>query len=281
MVTLVATKAIDNSNLSQLGLFSNFKQLKTPSVTDLSSFTATKGNISMFVTGSHMTAVLKVPSSGTMDGIQVSVGGKVQYVVNNLNMPFGDTQKNFKGDFEPSLFKKADLITGSQAADTLYGYNGGDHMSGRGGGDTMYGGNGADDLNGSGGNDILYGGAGNDILNGGGGMDNLTGGAGKDAFQFSSQLSAKNLDTITDFTIGKDVIQLDNSAFPGIGGRGALPSSKFVLSTKYKGQDDVVVYFKAAGVLAYEINGGNLSDAIKFAKVTPNLALSATDFAIV
>ena len=46
MATLVATKAVDMSNLSELGLFSNFNQLNTPSVTDLSSFTATKGGMS-------------------------------------------------------------------------------------------------------------------------------------------------------------------------------------------------------------------------------------------
>ena len=64
MATFIATKAVDMGDLSELGLLSNFKQLKTPSVTDLSSFTATKGNVSLFITGSHMTAVLKVPSLG-------------------------------------------------------------------------------------------------------------------------------------------------------------------------------------------------------------------------
>jgi hypothetical protein len=45
--------------------------------------------------------------------------------------------------------------------------------------------------------------------------------------------------------------------------------------------DDVVVYFKATGTLAYEINGGSLGEAINFARVTAGLALSASDFVIV
>lgn len=281
MATLVATTAVDNSNLSQLGLFSNFKQLKTPSVTDLSSFTATKGNISMFVTGSNMTALLKVPKEGTLDGVQVSVGGQLQYVVNNLNMPFGKSQTKFSGNFEPKIFAGADVITGSQSADTLYGYAGGDDISGRGGQDTIRGGDGADDINGGASNDLILGQAGNDVLDGGGGKDTLTGGPGNDAFHFDNQLNGTNVDTITDFTIGKDVMALSSWAFPGIGGRGNLPNAKFVLSTAYKGQDDVIVYFKGTGTLAYEINGGTLGDAITFAKVTANLNLSASDFAIV
>ena len=152
---------------------------------------------------------------------------------------------------------------------------------GKGGGDTIKGGKGGDDINGGSGGDTILGQAGSDVLDGGGGVDTLTGGGGKDAFVFDNQLNGSNVDTITDFTIGTDVIQLDNAVFPGIGGRGPLSGAHFVLSTNFKGQDDVVVYFKATGVLAYDINGGGLGDAIQFAKVTPGLALSASDFLVV
>jgi hypothetical protein len=189
MAAFIATKAVDMGDLSELGLLSNFKQLKTPSVTDLSSFAATKGNVSLFITGSHMTAVLKVPSSGTMDGIQVSVGGKVQYAVNNLGLPFGNTQKTFKGDFEPTLFKGADVITGSDAGDTLDGYAGNDTISGRGGDDDIAGSGSNDTINGGRGNDIISGNAGADILDGGVGSDMLSGGAGRDTFVFDNKLN--------------------------------------------------------------------------------------------
>jgi Ca2+-binding RTX toxin-like protein len=168
MAAFIATKAVDMGDLSELGLLSNFKQLKTPSVTDLSSFTATKGNVSLFITGSHMTAVLKVPSSGTMDGIQVSIGGKVQYAVNNLGLSFGSTQNTFKGDFESTLFKGADVITGSDAGDKLNGYAGDDTIGGRGGNDVIAGSGSDDTINGGADNDIINGNAGADIIDGGG-----------------------------------------------------------------------------------------------------------------
>jgi Ca2+-binding RTX toxin-like protein len=281
MAAFIATKAVDMGDLSELGLLSDFKQLKTPSVTDLSSFTATKGQVSLFITGSHMTAVLKSPSSGTMDGIQVSVGGKVQYAVNNLGLPFGQTQKTFKGDFESTLFKGADVITGSDAGDKLNGYGGDDTISGRGGADVIAGSGSDDTINGGADNDIINGNAGADIVDGGAGSDMLSGGGGRDTFLFDNKLNGSNIGTITDFTPGKDEFHLSAQSFKGIGKPGVLPSKGFVLSTDYKGQDDVVVYFKATGKLAYEADGGNLGNAIQFAKVTARTDLDSSDFFIV
>ncbi|WP_414590445.1 DUF4347 domain-containing protein [Anabaena sp. CCY 9614] len=55
------------------------------------------------------------------------------------------------------------------------------------------------------GNDVLVGGAGNDVLYGGLGFDTLTGGAGNDIFVIARN---QGRDTITDFTIGEDLIAL-------------------------------------------------------------------------
>ena len=211
----------------------------------------------------------------------MSVNGQLQYTVNNLNMPFADTQKNFSGNFQSKIFAGADVITGSNGQDNLSGFGGADSMFGRGSNDTIHGNNGADNINGGANNDKIFGDKGNDTLDGGTGADSLTGGTGKDAFLFDNQLNGTNLDAIADFAIGKDVIQLAASSFPGIGAKGALPGKAFVLSSAYHGQDDVVVYFKGSGKLAYEVNGGNLNDAIQFATVTKGLALSASDFLIV
>jgi len=62
-------------------------------------------------------------------------------------------------------------------------------------------------LSGGAGSDILIGGAGNDILAGGLGNDTLTGGAGNDTFVFS-HTGAANADTITDYVVGEDAIDL-------------------------------------------------------------------------
>jgi len=280
MVAFVATQAVDMTDLSELGLFSNFSQLKTPSVTNLSSFTATKGKVDMFVSGSHMTAVLKEPSSGTMDGVQVSVKGQLQYTVNNLGLNFAKTEKTFSGNFEKGLFQGSDVITGSGQNDKLYGYAGDDTITGRTGNDYVSGGKGNDSINGNAGNDNLFGDGGNDILNGGGGQDNLTGGGGKDTFFFNSKTTSANLATITDFKHGSDTIQLDSSVFKGLS-KGALSSKSFIQSNKYDGEKNVVIYSKATGKLSYEGNGGTLKDAILFAKVSKGLSLDNGDFFVV
>src|SRR3546814_19760497 len=71
-----------------------------------------------------------------------------------------------------------------------------------------------DDLYGNGGNDRLYGGKGDDYLDGGSGYDRVHGGAGddfliggsdKDLFVFGR---GDGHDTIADFEIGKDAIDL-------------------------------------------------------------------------
>ncbi|MDX8354570.1 calcium-binding protein [Cognatiyoonia sp. IB215182] len=64
---------------------------------------------------------------------------------------------------------------------------------------------GADILQGLAGNDVIEAGAGDDIIRDGAGSDMLSGGAGADVFILSQD---GELDTITDFTVGEDSIDL-------------------------------------------------------------------------
>jgi peptidase M10/serralysin-like protein/hemolysin type calcium-binding protein len=70
---------------------------------------------------------------------------------------------------------------------------------------TLTGGGNADYLYGGAGNDTLNGGGGNDVLQGGQGNDTLTGGAGADHFVFHD---GDGIDTITDFDVANDVVDL-------------------------------------------------------------------------
>lgn len=65
----------------------------------------------------------------------------------------------------------ANVMDGTQFADSLSGLGGDDTLNGLGGNDTLDGGSGNDTLNGGDGDDLLIGGAGNDTLNGGAGND--------------------------------------------------------------------------------------------------------------
>lgn len=90
------------------------------------------------------------------------------------------------------------LQVGTAAADTIMGTDGRDELRGLGG---------ADNLIGDFGDDLLIGGDGEDTLFGNQGNDILTGGADRDVF---TSMAGGGQDTITDFTVGLDLIHLNS-----------------------------------------------------------------------
>lgn len=100
-------------------------------------------------------------------------------------------------------------------------------VQGTAGNDTLLGSAASEIFYGVAGNDTLNGGAGGDILVGGAGIDKLTGSTGADTFRFTVQSdSYRNAttsfdDTITDFDVTQDKIDLSGLGFTGLGnGRG-------------------------------------------------------------
>jgi hypothetical protein len=109
----------------------------------------------------------------------------------------------------------AATMNGTATDDLLHGGSGGDTLNGNAGIDLLYGAAGNDTLNGGDGNDYLFGGSSNDVLNGGngndflrgdGGTDTMTGGAGADTFSVDIREKAAN--TISDFQVGTDKIEV-------------------------------------------------------------------------
>jgi len=76
------------------------------------------------------------------------------------------------------------------------------------GNDELVGGSGDDAFNGNGGNDFIAGEGGNDTLFGGSGNDYLEGGNGADTFVFSAPDTGASFDTIADFEIGVDTLDV-------------------------------------------------------------------------
>jgi len=103
-------------------------------------------------------------------------------------------------------------LSGVDHAMTITGTGLGDTITGGDGADTINGGAGDDTLNGEQGADTINGGAGDDDINGMVGADTLTGGAGDDEFIIDGEATS---DTITDFTIADDQIDIDVSAING------------------------------------------------------------------
>jgi Ca2+-binding RTX toxin-like protein len=88
----------------------------------------------------------------------------------------------------------ANSLSGAAGNDTLWGYAGNDTLNGGDDNDTLYAGGGNDVLQGGTGTDLLDAGAGDDTLTGGGENDTLLGGAGNDTLVWeSSTLPANNV----------------------------------------------------------------------------------------
>ncbi|NGN43477.1 type I secretion C-terminal target domain-containing protein [Mesorhizobium sp. CGMCC 1.15528] len=160
---------------------------------------------------------------------------------------------------------------GNTLANTLIGNSGNNVLRGSGGNDT---------LSGGAGNDTLDGGTGNDVLVGGTGKDTLTGGAGADTFVFDARLGSTNIDRITDYVAADDTIRLDDSVFAGLS-LGKLAASAFHVGTSAHDASDRIIYNKTTGDLWFDKDGIGGAAAVKFATLTPGLALSAGEFFIV
>jgi len=127
---------------------------------------------------------------------------------------------------------------------------------------------------------VLTGNSGNNRLDGSTGSDKLTGGAGADTFVFSTSLGSSNVDTVTDFAAGSDHIQLNRSIFAALAA-GGLSEANFAFATDADAASARIIYDAASGALYYDKDGAGSAGDVKFAVLSPNLGLHASDFLIV
>jgi serralysin len=183
------------------------------------------------------------------------------------------------------------IITSTATAIDVSAGGGNDLVQGAGGFDTLRGDDGNDTLDGFGGTDSLVGGNGDDLLHGGLGdlaIDNLTGGDGADRF-FIQGATGGN-DTITDFTIGIDRIQILRSGFlsPAVWSAGALDPARFQASANPSPINGTAMFLldnagPGAGQL-YWNDGNGAATGIALITVAPGQTLSfftAADFVLV
>lgn len=164
-----------------------------------------------------------------------------------------------------------DALIGNEGADTLDGGDGNDLLAGGGNADSLLGGSGDDTLGGGKGVDTIDGGEGDDMLTGSLGSDRLIGGSGADRFVFNSVLEgASNVDTITDFTSGVDVIHLSVAIFGAFSGQVG----------QTVGTGIHLVYDNNTGLLAYDADGVGNGSPVGFAVlgVTIHPSLMTQDF---
>lgn len=115
-------------------------------------------------------------------------------------------------------------------------------------------------------------------IDGGAGADTLIGLGGADTFAFSTALGNGNVDEIRDFEAGVDKIGLSSSVFGGLGSDFA--AAEFQTGTVATGDGASIVYDRATGKIFYDADGAGSGEAILFAQISPETALSANDFVI-
>lgn len=114
-------------------------------------------------------------------------------------------------DLTPTVTSSYDISDGRGGSDTAsvtVAYQAGQTLEGTSGHDTLLANDNATTMEGKAGNDTLIGGLGNDILIGGSGNDTLTGGGGSNLFVWNKDDLDKGTDTVTDFKVNSDKIEL-------------------------------------------------------------------------
>jgi Ca2+-binding RTX toxin-like protein len=171
--------------------------------------------------------------------------------------------------------------TGGSGSDTLLGI---ERLVGSNFADTLGGDAAANVLNGGAGNDVLDAAGGNDVLTGGLGLDTLTGGAGLDNFRFDTALGATNVDTVADFVVADDTIQLENAIFTALTTTGTLGAGSLRAGagvTSAADADDFVLYDATTGALYYDADGSGLAaGAVQFARIGAGLLVTSADFVV-
>ena len=130
----------------------------------------------------------------------------------------------------------------------------------------------------SSGNTIIGNDADNSI-SGAGGRDTLTGNGGADRFSFNSALAADNVDEITDFVPGEDVIWLQDKIFTALGA--TIGAEEFVIGAAAQDANDVLIYNSGNGELYYDADGSGVGAAILFAELDPGLPLTLSGLRLV
>ena len=124
----------------------------------------------------------------------------------------------------------------------------------------------------------LDGGLGDDTLDGGLSNNGLTGGAGNDSFRFTT---TGHVDTIMDYNVANDTIQLENAVFTALTTTGTLAAGQFRIGTQAVDANDFIIYNNATGALLYDANGNGAGAAVQIATIGVGLAMTNAEFVII
>lgn len=275
MAILTFTPIAGYSALDMVDIRSNFSDLVlgyssiAADGTSIVFYDDVDNRVSFLGTGftfSTIGTIITGVTGGTVQEVVVRVAGTNVLDVSGLSM----SAATFAGL----------VIGGNDAAAVDLMLRGNDRITGAANGDHLLGGAGNDRLIGAGGADELWGGAGRDTLTGGTGQDTLHGDAGVDRFVFNAQ-GAANADTIVNFQLGLDGIQLENGVLRALGAAGDLREEQFVLGTAAAERDDRIIYDQATGNIYYDRDGSLSAAKVLLGSVADGTALTFGHFDII
>ncbi len=136
------------------------------------------------------------------------------------------------------------------------------------------------DLTGSNTDQAIFGNNGANRLDGKGGTDTLRGYGGPDTFVFSTKITSANVDTIVDFNVPQDVIELESDIFTGLTEGTFISKNQFAANTTgfATSADHRIVYETDTGNLYFDADGSGAGGRKLFGIVSTNLALTEDDF---
>jgi Ca2+-binding RTX toxin-like protein len=106
---------------------------------------------------------------------------------------------------------------------------------------------------------------------------------GKDTFKL---MNLSSLDTITDFVVVDDTIQLENAFFTSLVNTGTLAATSFRSGAGFTAAadaDDFIIYNSSTGGLYYDAGGNTAGSAtaVQVALLGINLVLTNADFVVI
>ncbi|CAN7458544.1 calcium-binding protein [Rhizobium sp. LjRoot254] len=143
-----------------------------------------------------------------------------------------------------------------------------------------------DVLTGNAKDNFLRGEDGDDTISGGAGNDELVGGGGSEIFIFDTALNEEsNVDSIQDFDVSDELIQLDVTIFTAFSGGGTPIAEEFLLVGE---GDDLaattaeqrLIYDSVNGDIYYDADGSGVGAMTRFAHVEAGLLLTNENFIV-
>ncbi len=185
-----------------------------------------------------------------------------------------DYMRGYEGDDTYKVRQVDDTVveTAGQGTDTVQSwidYTLGNHVE-----NLRLKGNGNLDATGNNLDNDIGGNSGDNMIDGGVGADVLTGLGGADAFFFADPTAG--IDEVTDFTVGVDLIWLDQSAFTGLS-LGILGANQLTFGAAASDGNDRIIYDDSTGDLFFDQDGVGGAAQFQFAVLDAGLALGNTD----